>query len=327
MRQMLNKTNYLFQRELWEHRGGVIWTPVVIGAVAMMLTVLSLVFGVGDELNQHLDQVAEWAGGQRTADANEPTFRIDFSRGELVPAEDDDLDWALWGSQLLGLLTPTLHGIGIVFGIVAFIVSVFYLLGSLFNDRKDRTILFWKSLPFSETHSVLVKLAFASLAIPLSALVVALVVQIFFAGMTVSLIAVNTDFSLGGIISEVSVLPVFITHLLLVFIFAVKNLVLASWLLFCSALSRRSPFLTALVPPIAVVALERLVFGSSYIGVFLASLSMDVEYEITAWSTTSAVDLLRSFVTVTPMQFLKIVIVSGALLWGTIWLRNRRYEL
>lgn len=324
MTQMLTKTGYLFRRELWENRSGVIWTPVVIAAGTIAVILLGLTFGLADDFNRHLDQVVEWTGGQRLGASDEQTQRIDFSQGEIVPANGEDLDWLLWGSHLMGLLTPTLHSIAVGFEFVALMVAFFYLLGGLFNDRKDRTILFWKSLPFSEAHSIAVKLVFASLLIPIVALVVSLVVQLFFASTTVFLIANNTDFSLSEILSDVSVIPVFLTHLLLVLVFAVKNLPIFAWLLFCSAVSKRSPFLTAILPPIVIAALERMVFGTSYFMDFLASLSAGVEYNFGEEYTGS---VLRALLTITPMQMVKIIAVSAPLLGATVWLRNHRYEL
>ncbi len=61
--------------------------------------------------------------------------------------------------SLLGTLTMP-------FLIVMGVVTVFYLLDSLYADRRDRTVLFWKSLPVSDQETVLSKLATASVAVP-----------------------------------------------------------------------------------------------------------------------------------------------------------------
>ncbi|MBO7941747.1 DUF4135 domain-containing protein, partial [Streptomyces sp. S9] len=59
-------------------------------------------------------------------------------------------------------------GLGIVCLVFVFVVF-FYALGSLYDERKDRSILFWKSLPISDTQAVLSKLAWALLLAPLLA--------------------------------------------------------------------------------------------------------------------------------------------------------------
>jgi ABC-2 type transport system permease protein len=321
MNNLASQTSFLFRRELWENKGGAVWTPVALATAAIALILLSLVFGV-DDFSRHLSIVVEWSG-QAGADGEE-TRRIDFSRGELVAA-DEDLDWTLWGSQIIGVLTPTLHSIAVGFELVAFVVVVFYLLGGLYNDRKDRTILFWKSLPFSETHGVLVKLLFAAFFIPLVALLAVLAVQVFFTGATVFLITNTTSFSAADILGNVSLISVFVGHLLLVLVVTIKNLPLYAWLMFASAISRKSPFLTAILPPMIIVTLEGLIFGSDYAATFLHSFALDTGIAMTNEESTAS--LLRSLVMITPLQLAKIAVVSVPLLYATIWLRNNRFEI
>ncbi|MCW8196061.1 hypothetical protein F6455_14810 [Proteobacteria bacterium 005FR1] len=317
MNSLVLKSKFLFRRELWENKGIAVWTPVALAGAAILLILLSLLFGI-DDFSRHLNQVVDWGNLQRT---EETTQRIDFGRGEMV-ASEEDLDWILWGSQMLLVLIPTLHGIAVAFEVVAVIVIAFYLTGTLFNDRKDRTILFWKSLPFSETHAVLVKLAFAALFIPAVGLLAALAVQLFFAGATVSVIANTTAFGPAEILSEISLPQIFLGHVLLVFIVSIKNLPLYSWLMFSSALSRKQPVLTAILPPLVVVVLEGLIFGTDYAASFIDSIVGVEERE-----GASTESLLRSLVEITPLQVGKIVAVTVPLIAATIWLRNRRFEL
>src|ERR1700727_1992298 len=57
--------------------------------------------------------------------------------------------------------------IGATFFIVMSIYSTWYLLDCLYTDRRDRSILFWKSLPISDASAVLIKLLVAMVIIPL----------------------------------------------------------------------------------------------------------------------------------------------------------------
>lgn len=320
MSNLVLKSSYLFRRELWENKGGAVWTPLALAGAAILLIILSLVFGI-DDFSRHLNQVVDWGSLQGS---DETTRRVDFARGELV-ATDEDLDWILWGSQMVAVLVPTLHSIAVVFELVAVVVVFFYLLGTLFNDRKDRTILFWKSLPFSETHAVLIKLVFAAFFIPGVALLAALVVQLFFTGATVSVVASTTAFSAADILGDISLVQIFLGHLLLVFVISIKNLPLYAWLMFSSAFSRKSPFLTAILPPLIIITLEGLVFGSDYAASFIDSLIVDVDAGEGAKESTAS--LLRSLVTISPLQLAQIIGVSAPLIAATIWLRNRRFEL
>lgn len=321
MNNLALKTSYLFRRELWENKGGAIWTPAALAVAAIALITLSLTLGL-DDVSRHLSIIVEWSGQGDAAD--QETRRIDFSRGELVAA-DEDLDWTLWGSQIIGVVTPTLHGIALGFELVAFVVAFFYLLGGLYNDRKDRTILYWKSLPFSETQGVLVKLLFAAFFIPLMALLAALAVQLFFTGATVFIITSTTSFAAADILGNVGLISVFLGHLLLVLVITIKNLPLYTWLMFSSAFSRKSPFLTAILPPIIIVTLEGLIFGTDYAATFLNSFIFDMGLAMAEDEPTGTI--LTSLAVITPLQLGKIALVSIPLIYATIWLRNNRFEI
>src|SRR3984885_9491101 len=60
-----------------------------------------------------------------------------------------------------------LFGFGVTFVVVMNIYATWYLLDCLYADRKDRSVLFWKSLPISDTATVLAKLFTGLIAIPL----------------------------------------------------------------------------------------------------------------------------------------------------------------
>jgi ABC-2 type transport system permease protein len=51
--------------------------------------------------------------------------------------------------------------------ITAFIVGLFYCLDALYGERRDRSILFWKSLPVSDLTTVLSKATIALVVLPL----------------------------------------------------------------------------------------------------------------------------------------------------------------
>src|ERR1700716_3718864 len=64
--------------------------------------------------------------------------------------------------------------------LVMVIVVSFYLLDCLFSERKDRSILFWKSLPVSDAATVISKLLVAVVVVPLGVYLIAMVTDILF---------------------------------------------------------------------------------------------------------------------------------------------------
>ena len=67
--------------------------------------------------------------------------------------------------------------------IVSAVVVAFYLLDCLYAERKDRSILFWKSLPLSDGFTVASKVVVATVVVPLGVLALATVSTFLFAGI------------------------------------------------------------------------------------------------------------------------------------------------
>src|SRR6202021_2679023 len=75
-----------------------------------------------------------------------------------------------------GLAMPYSHAAMLLL-LTAFIVVFFYCLDALYGERRDRTILFWKSLPVSALLTVLAKASVPVLILPLVTFAVTLVTQ------------------------------------------------------------------------------------------------------------------------------------------------------
>jgi ABC-2 type transport system permease protein len=152
------------------------------------------------------------------------------------------------------------------FFIVNGFVAIFYLMDSLYGERKDRSILFWRSLPVSDTAAVAAKLTTGLVLAPcLAALVAA-------ASMPLITFAFRGHFA-GQHFSALPVMwnPPHFFEAVTLWIYATAVGVLwflpvAAWFLAVSAWAPKNPFLWGLVPPGAVFAVERLVRGSSWVG-------------------------------------------------------------
>jgi ABC-2 type transport system permease protein len=138
---------------------------------------------------------------------------------------------------------------GIVLMIMAIIVF-FYCLGSLYDDRRDRSILFWKSLPISNRDTVLSKVVSASIVAPVIACVfgtAAGLLLLLIAAFTASLHGLN----MWALLMNSHPLLVAINMISLIPLYAIWALPTIGWLMFCSAWARSKPFLWALLAPLA----------------------------------------------------------------------------
>ncbi len=146
--------------------------------------------------------------------------------------------------------------------LVGGLITGSYLLDCLYAERRDRSILFWKSLPVSDATTVLVKFAVALLIVPLGIFALGAVTHVLCTLLIVvfhgKLVVFMQDWTVGGwLLSEVSLLG----RLLLTTLWYAP---LAAWLLIASAFARRVPILTATLPVLGLTIAEKLLLGTGY---------------------------------------------------------------
>jgi len=144
------------------------------------------------------------------------------------------------------------------------VVGIFYCLDALYGERRDRSILFWKSLPVSDLETVLSKMITPLLILPLVAFGVAVIVQGIML-LASSAVLAGSGLSVAMLWTHAAVLqtwPMLLYHLLTVH--GLWYAPVYAWLLLVSAWARRAPFLWAFLPPLAIVAVEKIAFNTSY---------------------------------------------------------------
>jgi ABC-2 type transport system permease protein len=151
-----------------------------------------------------------------------------------------------------------------------FIVAVFYCLDALHGERRDRSILFWKSLPVSDLTTVLSKATIPLVVLPLLTFAITVVTQWIMLLLS-SVILLASGLSVATLWSH---LPLFqMSVMLLYHLLAFHSLWFAplfGWLLLVSAWARRVPFLWAVLPPIAIAVVEKIAFNTSHFASMLA---------------------------------------------------------
>jgi ABC-2 type transport system permease protein len=218
----------LVRRELWEHRALWLGPAVVAGLIVL---------------------------GALTASVKYRAPNLDMS--------GDEGPWH--GMAMFGVMQGS---VTMPLALVTTIVLVFYLLDCLYAERKDRSILFWKSLPVSDGLTVLSKLLVALLLVP---------VGVFALGLVLSL-ALTGIWQVNAFLGRLPAIPGWDmagwlqTELALVLCLAVGALwyaPCAAYLLLVSAWARRNPFLWLILPPVAAQILERVAFGTHYVASFI----------------------------------------------------------
>ncbi|HEX4078597.1 MAG TPA: hypothetical protein VHX61_06960 [Rhizomicrobium sp.] len=213
------------------------------------------------------------------------------------------------------------YGIAIVaILITAAIVALFYCLGTLYNERRDRSILFWKSMPVSDVTTVLAKASIPMVVLPLIAFVVICATQLV---MLLLNAAAATPFW-----SSVPLLRIWALLVYGMVALVLWNAPICGWLLVLSAWAKRSPFLWAALPPLAIGIVEKLAFDTSYFWNFVqyrlhggfteAFAPMPRHMKVFQWPEPDPAKFFS-----TPGLWLGLV-AAAALFALAIWLRRRR---
>jgi ABC-2 type transport system permease protein len=155
-----------------------------------------------------------------------------------------------------------LVAVGATFFAVMSIYSTWYLLDCLYADRKDRSVLFWKSLPISDTTTVLSKLATALIVIPVVYFAAADLTTLLMA----FIISVRASSFIGGVLWHADLwLQLQVLWLYMIVTTAIWYLPIAAYLMVVSAWAKRAVMLWSILPPIALLLAERWFFGTQVI--------------------------------------------------------------
>ena len=160
----------------------------------------------------------------------------------------------------VALLQPFSFAAGVIM-MAAFIVSIFYSLETLHGERRDRSILFWKSLPVSDLTTVLSKASIPLVVLPLLgfAIIVATELIMLLLG---SLVLMGSGLDVGTLWTPVfRMWPMLLYHL--VTVHTLWYAPMYAWLLLVSAWARRAAFLWAALPWLAICAVEKIAFNTA----------------------------------------------------------------
>jgi ABC-2 type transport system permease protein len=159
--------------------------------------------------------------------------------------------------------------------VTAFLVGIFYCLDALYGERRDRSVLFWKSLPVSDLTTVLSKLIIPVVVLPLVIFVVILATQIIMMPLNAAVLA-GSGLNAAMLWEHLKFFQSSVAMLYALAAIALWHAPLYSWLLVVSAWARRTPFLWAVLPPLAICVLEKIAFNTTHFAKLLG-------YRVVGW--------------------------------------------
>ncbi len=220
----MNRFLWLVRREVWEHKAIWIAPAIVIGCLFALLMVARAHLG----------------------------YDVGLSFSDIP--RDGQIRLHLLAYSIVTAI------IFLVMGIVCF----FYCIDSLYADRADRSVLFWKSMPLSDAETVLSKFATAAVLVPLVAAAGSVIAQVVVGGGLMAKLAISGEYA-GLWLHPEALLGGALTALIACVAAILWYAPLVAYLMLVSAWAPRAPFLWAVLPPIAAGVLEMVVMQTSYV--------------------------------------------------------------
>jgi len=186
--------------------------------------------------------------------------------------------------------------------LTTFLVGIFYCLDALYGERRDRSTLFWKSMPVSDRTTVLSKASIPLAVLPLIGFVLGQAAQLITL-MASTAVLMGSGHGAALLWSEFRFIQ---EPLVMIYGLTVHVLWFApiyAWLLLVSAWARRTPVLWAALPPFAILLIERMAFHTSYFGSLLKYRVMGAMAEAFAASPGSG-GVIDQLSQLTPGRFL-----------------------
>ena len=289
----------MIRREIQEHKLAFIYAPFIV-ALVLCLVIISVYLGLTDIQTTTFNFSTE-------------LYDEEFQEDMLQATPESKTAVIRSGLTVLGL--PILLTVG--FGLLAYSLSTFA------DERKDRSLIFWRSLPVSDLTTVMSKLIFVVIVIPL------LVVPNLFLLQLISLLSVSIYFVSNDIVSFGYVWTSYFISDWFRIIFslwaqALWSLPILLWLMLAGTYFKK-PVIGAIVPLVALVVLEGIIFKANNIQEFIEnrlgfwsrSDSFPIEY-----AEARVVDISDIYLLLTTQAFWIGILASVILIAGIVYTRS-----
>ncbi len=306
---MNHKFVALLKREYVEHRNGYLIIPAILFGFALIAFAIQLMgFGELDFDDLHINSSENLGAAMKRAVAEAP-------EGEVAAG----VSMIYWSTSAFAMIA------------LPFILF-FSLLGSLYEERRDRSILFWKSLPVSDTQEVLAKVVSGLVIFPLIFTVLAAVSQLIMAFL-VSIFVMAQGGPVMAMWPLFSMIDGWISFYLYFLLMMAWISPLLAWLMLVSAYAPRMPFVFAVLPIAALVIGERIFMSSSNLIQWIVGRFVGFAQHLNNVNVHGPKDI-KSIIGLNGLpdalgsalssgQFWIGLVMAAAFLWGAIELRRQ----
>ena len=296
----------LIMREFWENRTAFVKIPCIIAGflvVTVLLGYLGLEWGRVD---------VGGAGGFGWMD-DEPgnngvlESAMQWLHDEPLSSRKESLSIVYWSTS-------------IPFTLVLWFVVFFYLIDCLYQDRRDRSILFWKSMPVSDLQTVIAKLVTALICVPAVYFLCMTVVQLLFL-IFASIVMLFHAIPVWETLWQPSVVVLRVWGELVAYVLFIGlwGLPFYTWLTLVSSFAKSVPFVWVVGIPIAITTTESMVTNGNALARWMGEHMLPLNYR-----TLQVSDILSRILSI---DLITTLAVSGLFVFGAVWFRGRADEL
>jgi ABC-2 type transport system permease protein len=289
------------KKELWEFNKLLFWVPIIIIAMMVAAPLLQLMIIEDYQWNGIIDGLTRLQNQEVTQEL----ARVSFA-------------------AISGLFMP--------FMMVALLIQLYYFLVCLFDERRDMSIYFWRSMPVSDATAISTKLLTGALVIPgifMLAATVTLLLALVLAFIGCIALSVGYDISIWHVWGSLELF----TNVSLVWLslipFVLWLFPLFAWLMLMSMFANKAPFLWALLPIIILVLVEAFVVhyfdlnSSFFIQILTDYFGINEDTLQNNFNHEANMRLMPIKVLMSKISVVAIAVGAG-LMYLTYWLRVNR---
>lgn len=289
-----------FKKEIWEFNKTLFWVPIVIAGFVIASPIIG--FMLSDEI--HFD-------------------RLFYALKQL----EDATHLSRFEHGMQGALTA----IFMPFLSIAFVIQLYYFTNCLFDERRDLSIFFWRSLPVSDAQTIVTKLLTGAFVIPaifmLAATAVVLFVLVLLAIATVVL-ALGFDISLWHLWLQAGIFSSLFANWTSLLPFALWFFPVFAWLMLASSFASKAPVLWAILPVVALLAIESFIVAYFHLDTRFFADSLLHYFQFTREMLPMDNDSIQSkffgFALLSEKVSLVGTILGAVFIYAAYWLRVNR---
>jgi ABC-2 type transport system permease protein len=240
---MIQVLKAMIVREIQEHKVAFVYAPFFV-SIVLCLVIASVYFGGTNIQTDQFNFSTEYYDEEirQAMQSVSSVSRIDIVRTGLL---------------VLGF--PILLTVG--FGVLAYSLSTFA------DERKDRSLIFWRSLPVSDLTTVLSKVFIVTLIVPLMVLPYIILLQLVSMTSASIFFATNDIVSFGWLWGSY-ILTDWFRIIFSLWAQSLWSLPLFLWLMLAGTYAAR-PIAGAIVPPVILIVLEGIIFKTNLVLEFI----------------------------------------------------------